>query len=165
MTDRSGATLAFARHDHARCQSQGLEVARRSCAERGLRLTQTRERVLRILLETHEAIGAYEVLKRLTEAGSAPPQPPIAYRALDFLVANGFAHRIEKLNAYVACVRAEGPHPAAFMICSGCGHVAEIDGAAVVRALGGVALDIGFELQNATVEASGLCVACRPAAP
>jgi Fur family zinc uptake transcriptional regulator len=156
--------LAFANHDHARCRAHGLDVARRRCAERGLRLTPTRERVLEILLESHEAVGAYEVLKRLTEAGASPPQPPIAYRALDFLVANGFAHRIEKLNAYVACIRADDPHAAAFMICTGCGQVAEIEGAAAVQALSGVADRIGFRIEHATVEAEGLCAACRAAA-
>jgi Fur family zinc uptake transcriptional regulator len=161
---REDPPLAFRRHDHARCQAHGLETARRLSAERGLRLTPTREKVLRILLESHAALGAYEVLKRLTEDGAAAPQPPIAYRALDFLVANGFAHRIEKLNAYVACVRGDGPHAAAFMICTGCGAIAEIDAAAAARALGGAASAIDFEIETATVEAVGRCAACRAAA-
>jgi len=156
--------LAFRRHDHDHCRAQGIDTARRRCAERGLRLTDTREKVLRILLESHVAVGAYEVLRRLTEAGAAAPQPPIAYRALDFLVANGFAHRIERLNAYVACVRGDGPHAAAFMICVGCGAVAEIDAAAAARALGGAAAEAGFEIDTATVEAEGRCAACRAAA-
>ncbi len=49
---------------------------------------------------------AYELLDRLRAAGLGG-QPPVAYRALDFLVGNGFAHRIERLGAFVACTRAE----------------------------------------------------------
>ena len=94
--------VAFSRHDHNRCQRAALDAVQAVCDARGLRLTPVRRRVLEILLEGHSALGAYEVLRRLTGEGGAP-QPPVAYRALDFLVANGFAHRIERLNAYVAC--------------------------------------------------------------
>ncbi len=29
--------------------------------------------------------------------------PPTVYRALDFLMANGFVHKLESVNAFVAC--------------------------------------------------------------
>ena len=44
-------------------------------------------------------------------------QPPVAYRALDFLVENGFVHKIERLNAFVACALPGTVHSPAFMIC------------------------------------------------
>jgi Fur family zinc uptake transcriptional regulator len=53
-------------------------------------------------------MGAYEVLDGLREAGFGS-QPPVAYRALDFLVANGFAHKIERLNAFIACAHPGAP--------------------------------------------------------
>lgn len=161
---RPAQPLAFARHDHARCQSTALAAARQVCAERGLRLTDIRERVLQILLESHEALGAYDILKRLTAEGAAAPQPPIAYRALDFLVANGFAHRIEKLNAFVACAHPGDAHAAAFMICRDCGSVAEIEGAAAARGLSRSAEAMGFDIASATVEAEGVCARCRDTA-
>lgn len=157
--------LAFSRHDHAGCQSRGLAAARRICKERSLRLTPMRERVLEILLEAHAALGAYDVLKRLAAEGLAAPQPPVAYRALEFLVANGFAHRIEKLNAYVACAIPGGPHAAAFMICRDCGAVAEVAGAAAATGLSNSARRLGFDIDSAVVEAEGQCRACREQRP
>ena len=80
-----------------------------ACRRRGdlrpaprLRLTPARAFVLETLLESHRAMTAYEILDKLAAAGLGS-QPPVAYRALDFLVANGFVHRIERLGAFAAC--------------------------------------------------------------
>lgn len=153
---------AFARHDHARCAATAREAAARACAEQGLRLTDTRARVLEILCESHAAMGAYDVLDRLRADGRAA-QPPVAYRALDFLVANGFAHRIERLNAYVACGHPGDDHAPAFMICRGCRRVAECAAPAAAAALAPQAAAMGFEIERTVVEAEGVCPDCRAA--
>lgn len=156
--------IAFHRHDHEGCRTRTLASVEAACIERGLRLTPVRRRVLDILLEAHRAIGAYDVLRRLTAAG-ATPQPPVAYRALDFLVANGFAHRVEKLNAFIACTEPGARHAAAFLICRQCGAVAELDAAAVADPLGAAAAAAGFAVDRAVVEMEGLCPTCRAAGP
>ena len=153
----------FAPHDHAACVSGALSAAEAACAERGARLTDARRRVLEILLESHRALGAYEVLDRLRAEGR-PAQPPAAYRALDFLVAQGFAHRIERLNAFVACARPGDAHAPAFLICRGCAAVAETPVAAAGGRLGEAALAAGFAVEDATLEAEGLCPNCRDSA-
>jgi Fur family zinc uptake transcriptional regulator len=83
--------------------SEALAAAEARCAAGGLRFTPVRRKVLEILLQDHRALGAYSILDRLREEGFGS-QPPVAYRALDFLVANGLAHKIERLNAFIACV-------------------------------------------------------------
>ena len=155
-------TLAFAQHDHRHCADEALAEAARLAAERGAKLTPVRRRTLEILLESHRAMGAYEVLDRLAEAGFGR-QPPVAYRALDFLVAQGFAHRIQRLNAFAACLHPGDDHSPAFFICRACDHVAEAQGDRVLRAMEGVAAPMGFAVERATVEAVGLCPACREA--
>lgn len=152
--------IAFRRHDHAACRAGAMAEARQRCKARGARLTPTRQRVLELLLESHAALGAYDVLSRLKEEGLGA-QPPVAYRALDFLVSHGFAHRIEKLNAYVACAHPGGAHAPAFMICRDCGAVAEMPEAAVTATLAAVAENMGFALEHAVVEAEGLCPGCK----
>jgi len=81
-------------------------------------------KTLEILLHEHRPLGAYAVLERLRIEGFGS-QPPVAYRALDFLVSHGFAHRIERLNALIACLHPSGSHSPAFMICRMCDAVAE----------------------------------------
>lgn len=160
MPPSSADPEAFRPHDHATCRGRALSAARAACDERGLRLTPARAFALETLLESHRAMTAYELLDRLRMAGLGS-QPPVAYRALDFLVENGFAHRIERLSAYVACAGAEGPHPAAFLICRGCRSVAESTLPAGAPELEALAEAAGFATERVTLEAEGLCAACR----
>ena len=150
--------LGFARHDHAHCVADALRVAEARCAERGVRLTPVRRRTLEILLEAHEALGAYDVLARLSDEDLAS-KPPMVYRALAFLTEQGLAHRIERLNAFVACAHPAEAHDPAFMICRACGTVAEaqISSAALDRS----AQASGFVIEQTVIEAEGLCPGCQ----
>lgn len=94
--------VGFEPHDHSHCVKSAITTAEKYCADNGLRFTPVRRAALDILLREHRALGAYDVLDRLRDAGFGS-QPPVAYRALDFLVACGFAHKIERLNAFIAC--------------------------------------------------------------
>lgn len=154
------SSQAFTDHDHDRCADDVLSRAETISAARGLRLTPVRRRTLEILLESHRAMGAYDVLDRLAGEGFGK-QPPVAYRALDFLVEQGFAHRINRLNAFTACVHPGEDHAAAFLICRACNAVAEAPAARVRAALDGCGAEIGFTVERATVEALGLCPACK----
>lgn len=155
-----GADLAFASHDHAHCAAEVLARAVEICAKAGARLTPVRRRVLEILLEEHQALGAYDVLHRLAAEGFGN-QPPVAYRALDFLVEQGLAHRIQLLNAFTACMHPGAAHQPVFLICRECAAVAEAASAPVRSALGTAAAALGFVVEGATVEALGLCPTCR----
>lgn len=153
------ASLAFAPHDHAACSCDVLERADALCCEAGLRLTPVRRRTLEILLEAHKALGAYEVLERLAADGFGA-QPPVAYRALDFLVEHGLAHRVRRLNAFAACMHPGEAHSPAFFICRDCDAIAEAPVADVRRALDTAAQQIGFAVDRVSLEAVGLCPAC-----
>ena len=165
MTSESNKTIAandplgFAQHDHRTCVSGGLAAAETRCAAEGLRFTHVRRKVLEILLQDHRALGAYTILDRLREEGFGS-QPPIAYRALDFLIANGLAHKIERLNAFIACVHPSHSHTPAFMICRLCDAVAEAQSSPARGALGDAARATGFRIERTVVEAEGVCPAC-----
>jgi Fur family zinc uptake transcriptional regulator len=150
--------MAFASHNHDHCISTALAAADAACVARKVKLTPVRRRVLEILLESHAALGAYDVLARLDAEGLGS-KPPVAYRALSFLVEQGFAHRVERLNAFVACAHPGAAHDPAFMICRACGTIAEAR--ATSRALTEAAADNGFRLEQTVIEAEGLCPACQ----
>lgn len=155
---------AFHAHDHSRCRDSVMDGARRLAEGEGLRLTPIRLRVLEILAESHRPLGAYDVLDRLAEEGH-PRQPPIAYRALDFLCANGLAHRINRLNAFTACRVPGRAHVPSFLICRECGRVAEAEGAGVETAVARMADGEGFRPDPVGVEALGLCPLCAAQRP
>ena len=152
--------LAFARHDHAHCAADALSRADALAATRGVRMTPVRRRVLEILLEEHRALGAYDVLARLAAEGFGN-QPPVAYRALEFLVEQGLAHRIQRLNAFAACVHMGEAHAPAFLICRVCQSVAEASAGAARSALEAEAGRSGFAIERTTLEALGLCPKCQ----
>ncbi len=155
--------LGFARHDHGVCVSEAIAAAEARCETKGLRFTAVRRKVLEILLQEHRALGAYAILDRLKAEGFGS-QPPVAYRALDFLVANGFAHKIERLNAFIACSHPEASHSPAFMICRKCDIVAEAQAVPARGTLALAARATGFRIERTVVEAEGLCPACAGAA-
>ncbi len=151
---------AFDAHDHGDCAGGVLAHADALALAGKLRLTPVRRRVLEILLERHRALGAYEVLDRLAAEGFGN-QPPVAYRALEFLVEKGLAHRVRRLNAFAACMHPGETHAPVFLICRTCQAVAETDAHPVRAALETVADAQGFTIERSNVEALGLCPACR----
>lgn len=153
------AALAFASHDHAHCSGDALARAEVLSAKEGARLTPVRRRTLEILLESHRAMGAYEVLDRLAAEGFGS-QPPVAYRALEFLVEHGLAHRIQRLNAFAACMSPGQSHSPVFFICKGCNGLAEAPAQPVRAAVEAAATAIGFQVERMTIEALGLCPGC-----
>ena len=154
---------AFAPHDHRACAADAMLLAEMRLAEAGQRLTPVRRRALQILLDSPRALGAYAVLERLVADGFAN-QPPVAYRALEFLEDQGLVHRIRRLNAFTACMHVGETHAPAFLICRACHAVAEAPASAVAEALDSAARALGFTVERCTVEALGLCPACQPLA-
>jgi len=138
---------------------KNIQEAEHYCKENGLNFTPVRRKVLEILLHKNTAIGAYEILDLLREAGFKN-QPPVAYRALDFLVQNGFAHKIEQLNSFIGCTHPGKDHSPAFMICRNCDSVSEEE--ALIRnfSVSKIASKAGFTVEKAVIEARGLCHSC-----
>ena len=158
-TNINSGPIGFAHHDHSTCVSETLAAAEDRCKADGLRFTPVRRRVLEILLQEHRALGAYAILDKLRDDGFGS-QPPVAYRALDFLVANGLAHKIERLNAFIACVHSSHAHTPPFMICRLCDAVAEAHSSPARGILGEAARASGFRIERTVVEAEGLCPSC-----
>lgn len=153
-------SVGMTTHDHDRCRAERLATAHAYCATHRLQFTPVRQRVFEILLDEHKALGAYEILDRLKAEGFGS-QPPVAYRTLDFLVKHRLVHRIERLNAYVACAHPCESHDPAFMICRLCNTVAETTSMPSRGSLRLAARATGFEIEQTVVEAIGLCPDCR----
>lgn len=166
--DDSGAGGPAPGHDHRRCQSQALEHALAEAEARGLRLTPLRRTVLELVAESHRPVGAYAVLERLAArraAEGARAAPPTVYRALEFLLAAGLVHRIDSLNAFIACFAGPAAHGSVFLICEACREVREIADAGVADGLAALAQREGFRPSRQIVEVQGRCPACRVVPP
>ena len=159
MSEIKTASMASDGHDHQACTTEAIKTAENHCIEHKLKFTPIRRKVLEILLEENRAIGAYAILEKLRLDGFSS-QPPVAYRALDFLVEHGFAHKIERLNAFVACSHPGATHRPAFMICRQCDSVAETESEASDSELSKIAKSSGFKIEQTVIEAEGVCHIC-----
>ncbi len=148
-------------HDHSHCLETALDRAAALCAEKGVRLTALRRRVLELIWGGHRPLGAYELLASL-RAERRGAAPPTVYRALDFLRRQGLVHRIESLNAFVGCPDPDTPHGGQFLICRACGLAAELNDDTVDRAIRESAARAGFTVGRPIIEIEGLCPHCRP---
>ena len=153
-------TIGFARHDHRSCVHTALAAVEAHCAAKKLQFTPVRRRVLEILLSEHRAMGAYDILDVLRAEGMGS-QPPVAYRALEFLTTHRFVHKIERLNAFIACTHPGETHTPAFLICRACDAVAEAQAEPTRGMLGHAADAAGFAIEQAVIEAVGLCPNCN----
>jgi len=140
-----------------------IREAERICAEAGEQLTPLRRRVLELLLAQNGPAKAYDLLAGLGTA-SGPAKPPTVYRALEFLMRLGLAHRIESLNAFVACDVGACVRSTIFLICDKCRRAEEVDAGHALVDLSEAAAKDGFQIKRTMIEATGLCAACLKAA-
>src|SRR5262249_48132289 len=140
-------------HPHHRATPEAIErgvnQARLKCGDR---LTETREAVLRLLLEENRPMTAYELLDMLGNRTGRARNPPPIYRALEFLLAEGFISRLESLNAYTICSNVGHPHACLFFICRCCQEAEEVADLQVEGLLTALAGKIGFRADHPVVE-------------
>jgi Fur family transcriptional regulator, zinc uptake regulator len=148
-------------HDHKRCVADALARAEAACNAHGARLTPLRRRILQTLAESHSPLGAYEIVEKLKKTREPVPAMSV-YRALDFLLAEGLAHRIESQNAFLACIHGhETDEIVLFLLCERCKRVAEVTSSALGRDLSQATRGVGFSTRGRVLEVSGLCNACK----
>ncbi|MBL7251653.1 Fur family transcriptional regulator [Alloalcanivorax marinus] len=146
-------------------QEEQLDIAQRRCQEQGLRLTPQRRQVMSLLLGHQGPVSAYDLLDELQREHQPGAKPPTIYRALDFLVSAGLAHRLASTNRYLACdhLACDHGHDAGtlFLVCDECGTVREAPmDAALRRQLNRSLGQEGFRAGPQPVEIHGRCRDC-----
>jgi Fur family zinc uptake transcriptional regulator len=130
-------------------------------------LTKNQQSVLEKLEAANAPLSAYTLLDQLRERGFRAPLQ--VYRALDTLMKEGYVHRLESLNAFVAC---SDPHDhghahghshgmTAFAICDNCGQVTEFCDEKIGERLHEWVGSAGFVAKKAVIEFRGTCAKCR----
>jgi len=162
MSAKSAKSACTEPHHHVHDASDFVAVVERVCRERGLRLTPIRANVLRLVAEAGKPVKAYELLEWVRSGkGVGADAPPTVYRALDFLMANGFIHKLESVNAFVACHHpSSAQHSVPFLICNRCHSAVELEDREIVGQLERRARELGFQPQAQTLEVHGLCARC-----
>ncbi len=125
-------------------------------------LTKNQTMVMDALSHSEGPLSAYTILDKLRDQGFRAPLQ--VYRALDKLLEYGLVHRLESLNAFVACTC---PHEhehdngvTAFTICEGCGQVTEFHDIAIEQRLSALTRAQNFKTEKTTIEIRGHCQSC-----
>jgi Fur family zinc uptake transcriptional regulator len=125
-------------------------------------LTRNEKLVWEVLRRADEPMKAYEILDELKSSGVRAPMT--VYRALTGLETKGVIHKIDGMNSFVLCTH-DGPHDVqAFLRCSSCETVAEIEVEGIAAAVAPASKRAGFDLQSARLEVRGLCRSCAATA-
>ncbi len=128
--------------------------------------------IMGALTEASRPLSAYDLLDKLRPTGVAAPLT--VYRALDKLIASGRVHRIESLNAFVACRSGEHHHAGhdhdantvvprrsvGFTICNDCGAVEEFIDRKLFAQLDRNLTKKHFSPRASAIEVHGVCAAC-----
>ena len=148
-------------HSHHHLDAKGfVRAVEHASKERGLRLTPLRREVLQLVAAANKPVKAYDLLDQLREQhGNAAP--PTVYRALDFLLGNGFIHKLESINAFVSCHHPAEAHQVPFLICDVCSSAQEVCDEWVADLIEAQAKALGFRPQAQTLEVHGTCRNCR----
>jgi Fur family zinc uptake transcriptional regulator len=126
-------------------------------------LTRNQSLVLEALKSVSGPQSAYDLLDRLRPDGFRAPLQ--VYRALDKLVEHGLVHRLESINAFVACSDPhDHPHGhegvTAFAICESCGQVTEFHDRVIEERLRDWKHSNQFKVEKTTIELRGHCRSC-----
>lgn len=125
-------------------------------------LTRNQTLVLGALSGAEAPLSAYTILDKLRDDGFRAPLQ--VYRALEKLQDMGLVHRLESINAFVACA-----HPdqgccthglTAFTICESCGKVTEFHDHMIEERLAAFSRDRNFKPGKTTIEIRGQCEGC-----
>lgn len=114
--------------------------------------------VLAALRRSGKPASAYDLIDDLK--GEGVKAPPTVYRALNRLIDEGLVHRLESLNAFVACAHEHCSKAVGFAVCKACGSVTEFESRELSGVLGGLAAAAHFNMDEMTVELRGTCADC-----
>ena len=126
-------------------------------------LTKNQTLVMGALSNANGPLSAYTILDELREHGFRAPLQ--VYRALEKLVELGLVHRLESLNAFVACQHTscggDRKENVLFAICETCGNVQELVNDKLLNTVKTLASDVDFSLSQSVIELRGTCTKCN----
>lgn len=146
--------------DHEVCIESAMREADLICQEKGLRFTELRREVLRLIWLSHVPAKAYDILDKLKgKAWSA--KPPTVYRALDFLLETGLVHKLDSINAYIGCSHPREHDGCYFLICTDCNEAKECCSPELTDAIELAWSKNSFRPKKVTLEVLGQCGECE----
>ena len=130
------------------------------CRSNNLGFTDIRRQVFEIIIKNNKPIKAYEILDEIRNITNKPSHPPTVYRAIDFLIENGFVHKLNSINSFVGCFHPKTHEECYFLICKKCNLYQECCDDSLKDKISKTAVHNKFVISNTTLEIEGHCLDC-----
>jgi Fur family zinc uptake transcriptional regulator len=114
-----------------------------------------------ILLKADKPVKAYYLIEESARHGHRLT-PASVYRVLDFLMKTGFVHKVNALNAYVACSEHDNntDHQPLLLVCRSCQKTTEINDPDISTLLYARLGALGHSVKGGSIEVNGQCRLC-----
>ena len=130
------------------------------CRSNNLGFTDIRKLVFEIIIKNNKPIKAYQILDEIRNITNKPSHPPTVYRAIDFLIENGFVHKLNSINSFVGCFHPKTHEECYFLICKKCNLYQECCDDSLKDRISKTAVHNKFVISNTTLEIEGHCLDC-----
>jgi len=130
------------------------------CRSNNLGFTDIRKQVFEIIIKNNKPIKAYQILDEIRNITNKPSHPPTVYRAIDFLIENGFVHKLNSINSFVGCFHPKTHEECYFLICKKCNLYQECCDDSLKDRISKTAVHNNFIISNTTLEIEGHCLDC-----
>jgi Fur family zinc uptake transcriptional regulator len=140
---------------------RALDHLAAQCAAKGGQLTNLRRLLMGILLKAGKPVKAYTLIDETARLGRRLT-PATVYRVLDFLIEYGLVHKVNAINAFVACTESENNlnHQPLLLVCSSCQHTTEINDPDLAGLVFSKLNALGHALESGSIEVHGRCQLC-----
>lgn len=144
---------------------EALQKAQTECDSKGLRLTEKRRNILKMLLDRNQPMSAYDISEQYKSLYAYALSAMSAYRMLEFLQQAGLVHKLETTNQYLACSHITCSHKhryPQFLICDSCHQVIELGlQNHLMNEIDASIEKTGFKLSGKQIELHGECKQCQ----
>ena len=130
------------------------------CRSNNLGFTDIRKQVFEIIIKNNKPIKAYQILDEIRNITNKPSHPPTVYRAIDFLIENGFVHKLNSINSFVGCFHPKTHEECYFLICKKCNLYQECCDDSLKDRISKTAVHNKFVISNTRLEIEGHCLDC-----
>ena len=130
------------------------------CKENNIAFTEIRKNIYEIIIKHKKPIKAYEILDQFRNISGKTSHPPTVYRAIEFLIDNGFVHKLSSINSLVGCFHPKIHKECYFLICKKCNIYQECCDNDLAKNIFKTAKKNDFIVSNTTLEIEGHCQDC-----
>ncbi|MBN1866282.1 transcriptional repressor [Candidatus Sumerlaeota bacterium] len=132
---------------------------------RGERVTRSRERVFRSVMNRHDHFRADELAQELARGPGRRVSRGTVYRTLALMVETGFVRAVRDGGAHYHYEHTYGHSRHEHMICEACGSFIEFDALELARAIDKRCRERRFRERTHRISVFGICETCAERSP